>query len=411
MPNNIAQKIMKKIVLFFLIGIVILTLSSCVSIANRSKQTISFESTPSGADVKVGGRVICRTPCRAPIQRARQTTVTFSRINYENRDVVLKGDFTAGFWSVFGGATTGVTTGALVGLAGPRDEWGFLDPSHYGRTVLNSTIVGGVMGFVIDLSTGALWRYNTTRISATLTPDEAELERRRIEADRRVEEINRQREETRRQQEETRRELEETRRRDEEQRRRREFQNKRADGRSILTLTRVERPTNPQIRFGRTTTEETGETQTVFNYVDNFINIIWIPTSTDFRFNLTNNSPHSMRVIWDEAVYVDENGMVSKMIHEGTRLVDINNPQAPAVVPRGASLSSFLAPVSRISRGRMSPLFDGTGARLENQTVRISLPLQIQNVINEYVFTFRINWRYTHPELQNMTFEEYMERQ
>ena len=156
-----------------------------------------------------------------------------------------------------------------------------------------------------------------------------------------------------------------------------------------LSLVKVEKPASSQIEFGEIITEETS---TRYSYTDNYIDISWFSSATVFNFTLTNKSPHSMRIIWDEVVYVDVDGIVSKMIHEGTRLADINNPQAPAIVPRGARLNSFLAPVSRIRGGALLPLFDERNRSLDNRTVSISLPLQIQNVTNEYVFTFRINW-------------------
>jgi len=195
------------------------------------------------------------------------------------------------------------------------------------------------------------------------------------------------------------------------EKKKREFENIKADGKHTLSLTKVEKPKNSQIRFGKTEMKEAG---TRYSYADNYINIIWIPTSTNFHFILTNNSPHSMRVIWDEAVYVDENGRVDKVIHEGVRLINRNNPQqTPTTVLKDASLSDFLAPVSKInSNGSQRPLFSKTdGKKLENKTVRISLPLQIQNVTNEYVFTFTIKWEYKHPEMRNMEFEEWLEKQ
>lgn len=225
---------------------------------------------------------------------------------------------------------------------------------------------------------------------------------------RRVQESQRQ--ELARETERQQREIEAQRREIEAQRR--NFERRQTDGRLNLTLTSVERPANPQIRHGRTVVEETEEASVLFRYTDNFIDISWLPTPFDFMFVLTNNSPHSMRVIWDEAVFVNENGGSSRMVQGGIRLIEINNPQTPAVVPRGATLTNSLTPVRNIGRDGRRPLFDRSDReRLENRTVRILLPLQIQNVTNEYTFTFRINWQYTHPELRNMTFEEYMQRQ
>jgi len=82
---------------------------------------------------------------------------------------------------------------------------------------------------------------------------------------------------------------------------------------------------------------------------------------------------------------------------------------------KGASLSDLVAPISKIHYDKdwvQRPLFDKSDkGKLDNKTVRISLPLQIQNVTNEYVFTFTVKWEPTHPELQNIEFSEWLEKQ
>ena len=37
---------------------------------------------------------------------------------------------------------------------------------------------------------------------------------------------------------------------------------------------------------------------------------------------------------------------------------------------------------------------------LEGAYVKVLLPIEIQGVINEYIFTFEMHWEYDYPDLQ-----------
>jgi len=139
----------------FLFGIAILIFSSCATIFTGGRQTIHFTSQPQGATVVVDGRVVCRTPCSAPIRRSSNETITFSSPSsaYADQDVRLNGYF---------------RTGAFIG----------------------GLIFGGGIGTIIDLSSGALWEYRPARVSATFSLTDEEIERRRVA---REQEIERQR--------------------------------------------------------------------------------------------------------------------------------------------------------------------------------------------------------------------------
>ncbi len=227
----------------------------------------------------------------------------------------------------------------------------------FNPNVVWNVFIGGIPGIIIDYASGAAWKYNYPNVYNEWEKKED----------------------------------------------RKEEEKKEKKGGYVLALTKVEKPANAQIEFGEIETKEV-ETKYEYQYVDNYIDIRWFPNSTNFKFVLSNNSPYSMKVLWDEAVYVDESGMSDKVIHEGTKLIDRNNSQAPTTVLRDAKISDLLAPVGKIYYDDYStydkgwkhrPLFSDKRS-LDNKTVRVSLPLQIQNVTNEYIFTFTI--KYVHPE-------------
>ncbi len=72
-------------------------------------------------------------------------------------------------------------------------------------------------------------------------------------------------------------------------------------------LAKVEKPSNPAVKFGKTKTVTSDDKKgvTKFSYVDNFIDILIFSTGKEFNFLLKNVSQSTQKLIWDEAVYVD----------------------------------------------------------------------------------------------------------
>jgi hypothetical protein len=143
-------------------------------------------------------------------------------------------------------------------------------------------------------------------------------------------------------------------------------------------------------------------------YEDDQLAIAWVPLGTEFSFNLQNKSSSSMKIIWDEAVYVDESGSSDRVIHAGVRLMDRYNPQPPTVIARYSSVEDIVVPVDKIhySSGkyggwRTDLLLESAAPSPEEMdviangyvghTIKILLPLQVGEKIDEYLFTFKID--------------------
>lgn len=174
-------------------------------------------------------------------------------------------------------------------------------------------------------------------------------------------------------------------------------------------LKEVERPQNAKERFGESKLvnfDENGITK--YSYEDSLIKIVWLPLSSEFSFTLENKSNHSMKIIWDEAAYVNENGSSGRVMHSGVKYTERNNPQPPTVVIKKAKIDDIILPTDNVyyvsgqyGGWRTNPLFPNKAASAEelnslsqkyiDKTVSVLLPLQIENTVNEYIFRFKID--------------------
>jgi hypothetical protein len=177
-------------------------------------------------------------------------------------------------------------------------------------------------------------------------------------------------------------------------------------GNYIVTLSEVERPENAQERWGNSqisTFEDDGTSKSSFE--DDMIKIIWFVLPGEFSFVLQNKTNNSIRIIWDEAVYVNENGFSGKVAHSDISYTEMNNSQPSTVVVKNTSVDDIIVPTKNIyyssySGWNIEPLFreyastqeelDETVKEKLGETVKILLPLQIEETVNEYMFSFKI---------------------
>lgn len=83
---------MKKVTFAFFAVATILT--SCATIFTGTRDTISFNSTPSGATIYKDGIELCKTPCTVPLKRKLgESSVEFKLDGYETRLIILDKTF------------------------------------------------------------------------------------------------------------------------------------------------------------------------------------------------------------------------------------------------------------------------------------------------------------------------------
>lgn len=178
-------------------------------------------------------------------------------------------------------------------------------------------------------------------------------------------------------------------------------------GRYISILTKVEKPSNSSIRYGKTKTIENSDNITQYSYIDNVIDILILGNSEQFSFILKNISDNTIKVIWDEAVFIDFDGNSSKIMHIGTKYSQRESSQSPTTIIKGAKIEDIAVPTcnvrysSYLKKWVSDSMYPAT-PNLSPGKLQLMLPIQIKGITNEYTFIFDVKYRYNHPERLNM---------
>ena len=173
-------------------------------------------------------------------------------------------------------------------------------------------------------------------------------------------------------------------------------------------LSSVESPADAKQQFGETkvvTFNEEGVSK--YRYEDDYINIVWYVGLKQFNFTLNNKSGHSLKINWDDISFVDTEGQVGRVMHSGVKYTERNNSQPATTVPKGASISDILLPTENVyfvsgqyggwRENYLLPCvyqtpeaFNAGASSLVGKTMTIMMPIIIENVQNDYTFTFNI---------------------
>ena len=172
-------------------------------------------------------------------------------------------------------------------------------------------------------------------------------------------------------------------------------------------LISIEKSITDSIRYGVTETIPSDSVMT-FRFKDEFMDMLIFHGGKGFSFSLTNISDHTIRIIWDEAVFVNFDGKTSKVIHNSTRYIDRFKEQQPTVIIKGATTNDVAVPVCTIRDGsdgvEVYSIYPDPYLRDKfiGSTFRLMLPIQIKDTVNEYIFTFELGAEYRYPELLNL---------
>ena len=173
-------------------------------------------------------------------------------------------------------------------------------------------------------------------------------------------------------------------------------------------LSSVESPADAKQQFGETkvvTFNDGGVSK--YRYEDDYINIVWYVGLKQFNFTLNNKSGHSLKINWDDISFVDTEGQVGRVMHSGVKYTERNNSQPATTVPKGASISDILLPTENVyfvsgqyggwRENYLLPCvyqtpeaFNAGASSLVGKTMTIMMPIMIENVQNDYTFTFNI---------------------
>lgn len=165
----------------------------------------------------------------------------------------------------------------------------------------------------------------------------------------------------------------------------------------LFNLESVQRPEEVISKYGIGSLEN-------LTFEDSLFKIVFSPQERGIGFDLTNKFNRTIKIIWDEVAYVDEYKSSHRVLHLGTRFINIDRPQPISSVPVGAKLDDLIVPVEyaewKTSGWEIRPLFlersnfvsklKNVISSLNGNSVSVFLPLEIGGETNEYLFTFKV---------------------
>ncbi|MCG6534923.1 MAG: hypothetical protein L7F78_09580 [Syntrophales bacterium LBB04] len=153
-----------------------------------------------------------------------------------------------------------------------------------------------------------------------------------------------------------------------------------------------------------------------YYFEDEMARIKWRPASADIGFVINNKADRPVKIVWDEAQFIDEKGVSHRVIHSGIGYEERNGSHPPTIIDARGTLEDFVHPADYFKREELSggksykqqgywkrapflpTQIKGTAEELRKRaepfagkTFQVILALQIDDVRNDYVYTFRIN--------------------
>jgi hypothetical protein len=153
-------------------------------------------------------------------------------------------------------------------------------------------------------------------------------------------------------------------------------------------------------------------------FKNNELTFKWNPDLIKFIFELENKSDKTIKIIWDNSAFIDENGLSHKIIHSGVKFIDRQNSQQPSIVIKRSKILDSIQPSDYIKwvegfYGRYTsfqgewdekPIFQKgfSGESYEKgkfsdivtskigKKVRILLALEVSEKQKEYIFEFEV---------------------
>ena len=174
-----------------------------------------------------------------------------------------------------------------------------------------------------------------------------------------------------------------------------------------ISLSEVLTPTRVKDSYGEQKIYHIDSMGIKHYYFENkMVRILWSPSAYGIGFTIENEADFPIKVLWDDAAFVDEMGRSHHVIHSGVQFIYKRDPQTPAVIPRKGRISDLVYPIEYIlgdvdGGWDEAPIFPYSSSSLGmlktqsrhlfGKSFQVFLPLSIQDVVNEYTFTFLIN--------------------
>ena len=113
------------------------------------------------------------------------------------------------------------------------------------------------------------------------------------------------------------------------------------------SLVEVARPPATKQRYGATTVISPADSSR-YKFEDGLVAVQVGTLHNAVRLNVRNKTDQSIKVIWDEASFIDVDGSLSRVMHIGVKYADRNASQPPTVIPAQQRLADDVFPTNRV---------------------------------------------------------------
>ena len=166
-------------------------------------------------------------------------------------------------------------------------------------------------------------------------------------------------------------------------------------------LAKVEKPENPEIKYGQI--EVVKDSVEKYSYEDEIMKITIHGDATKFNFILENKTTYTLSFPWERAIFVDMLGYTSKVMHNGIKYSEKESSLPASTIIRGAKLKDVAIPTENVNYSESLKEWTVGSMYPQEPTdelykVQLMLPIQVKDVVNDYIFSFDIRYVPNHPE-------------
>lgn len=127
---------------------------------------------------------------------------------------------------------------------------------------------------------------------------------------------------------------------------------------------------------------------------DSLVNVEWFLEPTHLALDLKNDSDKNFRIIWDEVTYIDQHNISQRVMHTSRMIVDVDEVQLSTIVVKNSRIKDNIVPIENL-KWHMTPVsgrwsFDNLFENEIQSEIRVMLPIEIDSVRYEYLFSFDI---------------------
>jgi hypothetical protein len=163
-----------------------------------------------------------------------------------------------------------------------------------------------------------------------------------------------------------------------------------------FSLLSLDRPVAATGKYGPVKVEKIPDSLVArYWFSDSLVDGTFSINTEQFEFVCRNKADRSIRIDWEKAAYINPYGVRQRVIHGGVLYERKSDLQAPSIIRKGATLSDHALPADNVrvyeygyGGTTVYPLFS---TREFGRTASVLLPLEVDGVVNEYWFHFKIS--------------------